>query len=180
MRVREAPLGTIAVLDKPDGYLIKDVVVGDVLKADTQDIDDGHEWTHVMVGVNGWIMTKFIETVECEASEEEEAGSDAAAEAARDAPPSNGITTYFGNEPPHWDPTTADAPTWLLRKVSEAEDASQMKSEKQRAHFRFIQVPCCGQLLCRVNPRLPNYCPECEMEPGPSSFWYLGTTSDTR
>jgi hypothetical protein len=45
------------------------------------------------------------------ASEAEEA----AAEAARDAP-SNGITTYFGNDPPHWAPTMADAPSWLLRK----------------------------------------------------------------
>lgn len=24
-----------------------------------------------------------------------------------------------------------------------------------------MQTPCCGQLLCWVNPRLPNYCPEC-------------------
>jgi hypothetical protein len=32
---------------------------------------------------------------------------------------------------------------------------------KARAHFRLIQMPCCGQLLCWVNPRLPNYCPEC-------------------
>lgn len=27
--------------------------------------------------------------------------------------------------------------------------------------FSLIQMPCCGQLLCWVNPRLPNYCPEC-------------------
>ena len=46
------------------------------------------------------------------ASEEEEAGSDAAAEAAR----SNGTTTFYGNEPPHWDPTMADAPSWLKRQ----------------------------------------------------------------
>jgi hypothetical protein len=32
---------------------------------------------------------------------------------------------------------------------------------KQRVHFRLIQMPCCGQALCWVNPRLPNYCPEC-------------------
>lgn len=31
----------------------------------------------------------------------------------------------------------------------------------ERIHFRLIQTPCCGQLLCWVNPRLPNYCPEC-------------------
>jgi len=28
-------------------------------------------------------------------------------------------------------------------------------------HFRLFQMPCCGQLLCWVNPRLPNFCPEC-------------------
>lgn len=27
--------------------------------------------------------------------------------------------------------------------------------------FRLIQTPCCGALLCWVNPRLPNFCPEC-------------------
>lgn len=48
------------------------------------------------------------------ASEEEEAGSDAAAEAAR----SNGTTTFYGNEPPHWDPTMADAPSWLTRRYT--------------------------------------------------------------
>jgi hypothetical protein len=28
-------------------------------------------------------------------------------------------------------------------------------------HFRLFQMPCCGHQLCWVNPRLPNYCPEC-------------------
>jgi hypothetical protein len=27
--------------------------------------------------------------------------------------------------------------------------------------FRLIQMPCCGILICWVNPRRPNYCPEC-------------------
>jgi hypothetical protein len=27
--------------------------------------------------------------------------------------------------------------------------------------FRLIHTPCCHTLLCWVNPRLPNYCPEC-------------------
>lgn len=27
--------------------------------------------------------------------------------------------------------------------------------------FRLIQMPCCGQHLCWVNPRLPTHCPEC-------------------
>jgi hypothetical protein len=31
----------------------------------------------------------------------------------------------------------------------------------ERVHFRLIRVPCCGQMLCWVNPRLPNFCPEC-------------------
>jgi hypothetical protein len=36
-----------------------------------------------------------------------------------------------------------------------------MKKERQRVPFRLIQTPCCHTLLCWVNPRLPNYCPEC-------------------
>ncbi len=31
----------------------------------------------------------------------------------------------------------------------------------ERVHFRLINPSCCGTLLCWVNPRLPNYCPEC-------------------
>jgi len=31
----------------------------------------------------------------------------------------------------------------------------------ERVHFRLIQLPCCEHLYCRVNPRLPNFCPEC-------------------
>lgn len=31
----------------------------------------------------------------------------------------------------------------------------------ERVRFRLIQTPCCGQLLCWVNPRLPTHCPEC-------------------
>ena len=27
--------------------------------------------------------------------------------------------------------------------------------------FRLFSMPCCGHLLCWVNPRLPSYCPEC-------------------
>lgn len=27
--------------------------------------------------------------------------------------------------------------------------------------FKLFKMPCCGQLLCWVNPRFPNYCPEC-------------------
>lgn len=27
--------------------------------------------------------------------------------------------------------------------------------------FRLFQMPCCGHLVCWVNPRDPNFCPEC-------------------
>jgi len=27
--------------------------------------------------------------------------------------------------------------------------------------FRLIEMPCCHGLICWVNPRRPNYCPEC-------------------
>jgi hypothetical protein len=32
---------------------------------------------------------------------------------------------------------------------------------KASVHFYLIITPCCGLGLCWVNPRLPNYCPEC-------------------
>lgn len=31
----------------------------------------------------------------------------------------------------------------------------------ERVHFRLIQMPCCMHLFCNVNPRWPNYCPNC-------------------
>lgn len=36
-----------------------------------------------------------------------------------------------------------------------------MSKTTERVVFRHIHTPCCGTLLCWVNPRLPNYCPEC-------------------
>lgn len=33
--------------------------------------------------------------------------------------------------------------------------------DHERVKFRLIVTPCCGAQLCWVNPRLPNYCPEC-------------------
>ena len=32
---------------------------------------------------------------------------------------------------------------------------------RQRVHFRLIECPECHVLLCCVNPRFYNYCPEC-------------------
>lgn len=31
----------------------------------------------------------------------------------------------------------------------------------ERVMFRLFEMPCCGHLLCWVNPRHPTYCPEC-------------------
>lgn len=36
-----------------------------------------------------------------------------------------------------------------------------MEKTTEYVKFRLFNMPCCGQLLCWVNPRLPNYCPEC-------------------
>ena len=33
--------------------------------------------------------------------------------------------------------------------------------ETERAHFRLLNMECCHILICWVNPRFPNYCPEC-------------------
>lgn len=31
----------------------------------------------------------------------------------------------------------------------------------ERVPFRLFRMPCCGHMVCWVNPRSPNYCPEC-------------------
>jgi hypothetical protein len=36
----------------------------------------------------------------------------------------------------------------------------EMKIHEQ-IPFRLFRMPCCSHLLCWVNPRSPNYCPEC-------------------
>lgn len=40
-----------------------------------------------------------------------------------------------------------------------------MKTRKpkitERVVFKLISMPCCGHLLCWVNPRWPTYCPTC-------------------
>lgn len=35
-------------------------------------------------------------------------------------------------------------------------------------HFKLFRMPCCGHLLCWVNPRFPSYCPECGVHVYPS------------
>lgn len=36
-----------------------------------------------------------------------------------------------------------------------------MKTSNEQIQFRLIHTPCCNVLICWVNPRRPNYCPEC-------------------
>jgi hypothetical protein len=36
-----------------------------------------------------------------------------------------------------------------------------IQATNEKVLFRLIQMPCCHTLLCWVNPRRPNYCPEC-------------------
>jgi hypothetical protein len=31
----------------------------------------------------------------------------------------------------------------------------------ERVPFRFLSCPHCKHQICWINPRLPNYCPEC-------------------
>jgi hypothetical protein len=35
------------------------------------------------------------------------------------------------------------------------------QATNEQVLFRLIQMPCCHTLLCWVNPRRPNFCPEC-------------------
>src|SRR4051812_33017599 len=36
-----------------------------------------------------------------------------------------------------------------------------MPTTTERVVFKLIQMPCCGHLLCWVNPRYPTFCPQC-------------------
>lgn len=54
----------------------------------------------------------------------------------------------------------------LVAPVEEADGSVAFKTLEsspttERVPFRLIQTPCCETLLCWVNPRLPNACPEC-------------------
>lgn len=65
-------------------------------------------------------------------------------------------------------PAIHDAATGqpLVAPVEETDGSVAFKTLEsspttERVPFRLIQTPCCGTLLCWVNPRLPNACPEC-------------------
>lgn len=51
-----------------------------------------------------------------------------------------------------------------------------MTKRTERVPFRLFQMPCCGHLLCWVNPRLPTYCSEC----GSKVFLALKSGEHTR
>jgi len=34
-------------------------------------------------------------------------------------------------------------------------------ASNEKVRFRLLEMPCCHQLVCWVNPRLPTFCPEC-------------------
>lgn len=36
-----------------------------------------------------------------------------------------------------------------------------MTITNEKVDFRLFNTPCCGHMLCWLNPRLPTYCPEC-------------------
>lgn len=38
---------------------------------------------------------------------------------------------------------------------------SNHRGMNEQVIFRYIVMPCCHHQVCWVNPRLPNYCPEC-------------------
>ena len=46
----------------------------------------------------------------------------------------------------------------------------------EKVIFRLFNMPCCHLTLCWVNPRLPNYCPEC----GARVFMQLKTEAYTQ
>lgn len=39
--------------------------------------------------------------------------------------------------------------------------AAKSRATNERVQFRLLHMPCCKFMACWVNPRLPNYCPEC-------------------
>jgi hypothetical protein len=40
-------------------------------------------------------------------------------------------------------------------------DGVPPRNWREQVRLRIFQMPCCRHQLCWVNPRLPNFCPEC-------------------
>jgi hypothetical protein len=88
---------------------------------------DETEWTPIKDN-HGWVETRYTEAVECRdghdwQQQSQDAvrtipGSEAILLPPRFSGTTEGTTTFYGNEPPHWDPTMADAPSWLKKRYS--------------------------------------------------------------
>jgi hypothetical protein len=52
---------------------------------------------------------------------------------------------------------------WNVEDLEQAggEAPPRPVEQNERVHFRMFDMPCCGHMLCWVNPQLPSYCPEC-------------------
>ena len=50
---------------------------------------------------------------------------------------------------------------WLVAKAYYEANFETTAKAITRAHFRILETECCHTILCWVNPRLPNYCPDC-------------------
>lgn len=48
----------------------------------------------------------------------------------------------------------------VARQVAASLDRKPSKTN-ERVKFRLLRMQCCHVPLCWVNPRFPNYCPEC-------------------
>src|SRR4051794_26402254 len=65
------------------------------------------------------------------------------------------ILNLIDRERPNW-------PAWrTLRLLRYLIKRKNLVPHYERVHFKLIALPCCGHLLCWVNPRYPTYCPQC-------------------
>ncbi len=71
---------------------------------------------------------------------------------------------FCNNEIPFYGCDSCDT---CLKEADERERRKQRErglnpmQQTEFIKFRIFQMPCCGIQICWVNPRLPNYCPEC-------------------
>lgn len=56
-------------------------------------------------------------------------------------------------------PLCQDCANLEAKKLRRLSESPSMYAEVVR--FRLFVMPCCSANICWVNPRLPNYCPEC-------------------
>ena len=118
----------------PDGAMLDIISTGVIY--------DEEEWTPIKD--NGWVETKYTQAIECtRAPLQIDSRSDCDSRRSN-----NDLWTNDGRC------------TELVEKEIQCEAKATSMSTKQCIHFRLIHAPCCGTMLCRVNPGLPNYCPD--------------------